>query len=82
MVPSLSSAFRPRCIGRCGFILQNRDSPEKGFIVTTQATELYTHQHNINKNNRRPISRSKGGRGDHEVARVGRPRTTNKNYRP
>ena len=24
------------------------------------------------------ISRSKGGRGDHEVARVGRPATTNK----
>ena len=70
MAPSSSSAFRPRCIGRRGFILQNHDSPEKGFIVTTQVTELYTYQH-INKNIRRPISQSKGGRGDHEVARVG-----------
>ena len=70
MVPSSSSAFRPRCISRRGFILQNRDSPEKGFIVTTQVTELYTYQH-VNKNNRRPMSRSKGGRSDREVARVG-----------
>ena len=57
-------------IGRRGFILQNHDSPEKGFIVTTQVTELYTYQHIINKNIRRPISQSKGGRGDREVARV------------